>query len=223
LLLENGANLEVNDNMPLRLAKDKLQSSEKSAKDKPSDPTTQNQLVAAREVVRLLEEALAQNRQRQPEASLRVSRTEVRILDPTANSETTQAAFTVHGLAVGFRQVEKIEVGGTAATLRKRDDGGVEFVAERIPLAMGSNTVQGVVTAGNGVRQSFQLEITRKPLPLTLKEVEQALHDGISPARVSTLVAKFGVDFALTEDTEKSLRAVGADSDLLLAIAKSKK
>ena len=37
------------------------------------------------------------------------------------------------------------------------------------------------------------------------------------------LIKQYGVDFALTNDLEQNLRTVGADSDLLLAIAKSKK
>jgi hypothetical protein len=152
-----------------------------------------------------------------------VSRAEVRVLDPAPNSETVEAAIKVRGLAVGFREVQKVEVAGTAASLRKRDDGDVEFVAEAIPLTVGSNTVQGVVTASNGVRENFQLAVTRKPLPLTLREVQKALHDGISPARVSALVAKFGVDFSLNADTEKSLRAAGADNALLGVIANAKK
>jgi hypothetical protein len=152
-----------------------------------------------------------------------VSRAEVRILDPAANSETVEATLKVRGLAVGFAALEKVEIAGTAASLHKRDDGDVEFVAERIPLIMGSNTVQGVVTAGNGVRENFQLEVTRKPLPLTLKEVQKALHDGVSSARVSALVTKFGVDFTMNAETEKSLRAAGANNALLGVIANAKK
>jgi hypothetical protein len=152
-----------------------------------------------------------------------VSRAEVRILEPTANSETTGATLKVRGLAVGFHEVEKVEVAGTAASLHKRDDGEVEFVAENIPLTLGSNTVQGVVTASNGVRENFQVTLQRRALPLTLKEVQKALHDGISPGRVSALVTRFGVDFSLNAETEQSLRAAGADNTLLGVLANAKK
>ena len=37
------------------------------------------------------------------------------------------------------------------------------------------------------------------------------------------LVKEYGVDFVLTNEAEQNLRTVGADSDLLLAIAKAKK
>jgi hypothetical protein len=37
------------------------------------------------------------------------------------------------------------------------------------------------------------------------------------------MVEQYGVDFALTEEAEKRLRDAGADSNLLLAIARAKK
>jgi hypothetical protein len=61
------------------------------------------------------------------------------------------------------------------------------------------------------------------PKPLALPEIEEALTNGVSPKRVSTLVKQFGVDFPLTEEVERRLRAAGADSDLLLAIHLNKK
>ena len=59
--------------------------------------------------------------------------------------------------------------------------------------------------------------------PLGLAEIEDALKNGLPNARVTTLVKEFGVDFAVTDEVEKRLRAAGADSDLLLAIMKAKK
>ena len=61
------------------------------------------------------------------------------------------------------------------------------------------------------------------PKPLELGEVEEALKNGISPKRVAEMVKQFGVDFALTDEAEQRLRSSGADSDLLLAISRSKK
>ena len=61
------------------------------------------------------------------------------------------------------------------------------------------------------------------PKPLSADEVEEALRNGISNKRVMGFVHQFGVDFALTEELEQRLRAVGADAELLLAIAKGRK
>jgi hypothetical protein len=152
-----------------------------------------------------------------------VSRAEVRILDPAPNSETLETTIKVRGLAVGFHEVEKVEVAGTAASLRNRGNGEVEFVVEGVPLTVGSNTIQGVVTASNSVRENFQVTLQRRAPPLTLKEIQKALQDGISPARMSALVAKYGVDFTLNAETEKSLRAAGADNALLGVIANAKR
>jgi hypothetical protein len=61
------------------------------------------------------------------------------------------------------------------------------------------------------------------PEPLTEDEIEQGLTAGITPARMADKVKELGVSFNLNDDIEKKLRAAGADSDLLLAIAKNKR
>ena len=61
------------------------------------------------------------------------------------------------------------------------------------------------------------------PKPLELNEVEEALKNGISPKRLAEMVKQFGVDFVLTDELEQRLRSLGADSDLLLAITKTRK
>ena len=61
------------------------------------------------------------------------------------------------------------------------------------------------------------------PKPLTLPEIEEALANGVRSARLTVLVKQYGVDFALTAELQQGLRAKGADSDLLLAIATNKK
>ncbi|HEV2021214.1 MAG TPA: hypothetical protein VGQ94_01660, partial [Terriglobales bacterium] len=60
------------------------------------------------------------------------------------------------------------------------------------------------------------------PPPLTLAEVENALAN-LPRKRVVEMVGEYGVDFELSNQAEKRLRDAGADSDLLLAIAKAKK
>ncbi len=61
------------------------------------------------------------------------------------------------------------------------------------------------------------------PKPLGEPEIEEALKNGVPKTRIMGLIKQYGVDFALTNELEQNLRTVGADSDLLLAIAKSKK
>lgn len=61
------------------------------------------------------------------------------------------------------------------------------------------------------------------PIPLELKEVEDALKNGVPRSRIMGFVRQYGVDFTLTDEVEQRLRNLGADSDLLLAITKSKK
>ena len=61
------------------------------------------------------------------------------------------------------------------------------------------------------------------PLPFTARDVVDMLQGAVSPRRVGTLVQQRGVDFALTDDIEKQIRAAGGDDALLLAIAKAKR
>lgn len=58
---------------------------------------------------------------------------------------------------------------------------------------------------------------------LSLEAVLKLLDAGVTPARLETLVKERGVSFALTEETEKKLRAAGANSELLFDIAKAKR
>ena len=159
--------------------------------------------------------------------TLKVSRPEVRVLEPAVGGETSDAEVRVRGVASGFSEVENVEVGGVRATLRRRGDGSVEFEAEKVPLALGPNTLQGFVASAGGQREPFKVEVKRLPPPgppaLSEKEVTDALTSGMTPARVTALVKQYGVDFELTDEAEKRLRAAGADDTLLLAIAKSKK
>jgi hypothetical protein len=158
--------------------------------------------------------------------TFKVTRPEVRVLEPGTGSETTDAAVKVRGLAVGFADVDKVDVAGRSASLRRREDGSVEFEAASVPLAIGPNALQGYVLTRSGVRQNFRLDLKRLPPPgppaLTLAEVENALAN-LPKKRVAEMVDQYGVDFELTDETEKRLRDAGADTSLLLAIAKAKK
>ncbi|MGH9493260.1 MAG: hypothetical protein ACRD2K_07140, partial [Terriglobales bacterium] len=159
--------------------------------------------------------------------TFKVSRPEVRVLEPGVGSEVADAAVRVRGLAVGFRDVDRVEVAGQLATLRRREDGSVEFEAANVPLTVGSNNLQGYVVTSTGQRQKFSLALTRKPPPgppaLTLEEVETALRNELPKARIAALANQYGVDFEVTDDVDKRLRSVGADSSLLLELVKAYK
>ncbi len=156
-----------------------------------------------------------------------LNRPDIRVLDPAPNTETDKETISVRGLAVGFRAIDRIEVAGKPATFHSNPAGEVEFQADGVPLTVGGNALQGFVTGHDGARLPFKLEVKRNPPPgpppLTLNEVVEALQKGVPSPRVTSLVSQFGVSFALTDDAEKQLRAAGADTNLLLVIAKSRK
>jgi len=156
-----------------------------------------------------------------------VSRQGVRILEPTYFPyETGEASVRVRGVAGGFANVQRVEIAGTPAVLTRRDGGDIEFQADT-PLNVGDNNLQGYVVSSSGAREPFSLAVKRLPpagpQPLKEKEIEKALEDGLPSTRIMSLVNKYGVDFALTDEVEQRLRRAGADSNLLLAIAKAKK
>lgn len=156
-----------------------------------------------------------------------LNRPDVRLLDPGPNFETDKEAMHVRGIAAGFRTIDRIEIAGKPATFHTNPAGEVEFEADAVPLTLGPNTIQGFVIPHDGSRLPFKVEVQRKPPPgpppLALSEVLEALQKGVPAPRVSSLVSQFGVSFPLTDDAEKQLRGAGADANLLLVIAKSKK
>lgn len=78
------------------------------------------------------------------------------------------------------------------------------------------------LTAGETAKLETNLA-AEGPKPLGEPEIEEALKNGVPKTRIMGLIKEYGVDFTLTNEFEQSLRTVGADSDLLLAIAKSRK
>jgi len=158
--------------------------------------------------------------------TFKVTRPEVRVLEPATGAEVKEETVKVRGLAVGFQDVDRVDVAGQATTLRRREDGSVEFEAASVPLVIGPNALQGYVLTRSGVRHNFRLDLKRLPPPgppaLTLAEVENALAN-LPKKRVAEMVEQYGVDFDLTDEAEKRLRDAGADTNLLLAIAKAKK
>lgn len=79
------------------------------------------------------------------------------------------------------------------------------------------------VLAGGETRNLEARLLQAGPKPLSIEEVEEALRNGISTQRVQGFVKQFGVDFTLSDEVERRLRADGADSDLLLTITKARK
>ncbi|HEY6252978.1 MAG TPA: hypothetical protein VI685_23720, partial [Candidatus Angelobacter sp.] len=98
------------------------------------------------------------------------------------------------------------------------------------PPAVGSVVeVEGVMTGYTP--QPFMFTMGRaelavaKPAPhmqLSAADIEKLLQGGVTPKRATELVKQRGVDFALDDSTEASLRKAGATDELLLAIAKGK-
>jgi len=152
---------------------------------------------------------------------------DVRLLDPGPNAETDKEIIKVRGVAAGFRAIDRVEIAGKPATFRTDSAGEVEFEADAVPVAVGPNTIQGFIVRHDGSRLPFNVQVMRKapagPAPLALSEVLEALQKGVPSPRVASLVSQFGVSFALNDDAEKQLRSAGADTDLLLTIAKAKK
>lgn len=67
-----------------------------------------------------------------------------------------------------------------------------------------------------------------KPQPrierrLALDEIEDLLTGGVSPKRTNALVQQYGVNFELTERIRARLLKLGADEELLVAIAKNRR
>jgi len=61
------------------------------------------------------------------------------------------------------------------------------------------------------------------PPPLTIDDLEKMLRASVAPKRAAVLVQERGVDFVLDDEKERRLRAAGADTELLLSVAKAKR
>lgn len=83
------------------------------------------------------------------------------------SAPVTDATVEVQGLAAGYRTVEKIELAGVPADVSV-GEAGVEFKVS-VPLELGVNALEGVITEANGVQESFQVSVERvappKPAP----------------------------------------------------------
>jgi hypothetical protein len=107
----------------------------------------------------------------------------------------------------GLLVVENLQPGSVKVRLSQK--GFVDFT-QNVTLNGGENKLETNLAAEG-------------PKPLGEPEIEEALKNGVPKTRIMGLVKEYGVDFVLTNEAEQNLRTVGADSDLLLAIAKAKK
>ena len=120
--------------------------------------------------------------------------------------------------------VDDVYKGTTSEQGRLRLD-GVAPGSHRLRLASTGYqewTQKTEVTAG----QTLPLKVTLEssgPKPLQEPEIEDGLTKGLPNARLVKLVKEFGVAFTLTPQIEQRLRRMGANNDLLLAIATHKK
>ena len=80
------------------------------------------------------------------------------------------------------------------------------------------------LTLAAGQKQGVTARLeTVGPPPFAAGDIADMLKGKVSPLRIASLVRDRGVDFDLNPDLEKRLRTLGANQDLLLAIATSKK
>jgi hypothetical protein len=108
----------------------------------------------------------------------------------------------------GVLVVENLQPGSSKVRLSQK--GFVDF------------TQNVTLTAGETAKLETNLA-AEGPKPLGEPEIEEALKNGVPKTRIMGLIKQYGVDFVLSNEFEQNLRTVGADSDLLLAIAKAKK
>ncbi len=96
----------------------------------------------------------------QTRMSFKLSRPQVRWLSP-ANGvlETSSSAILARGVALGFRDVRKVELAGTELTTENAD-GGVRFQTV-LTLNPGHNVFEGFVTSTSGFRMPIKLEVSR--------------------------------------------------------------
>ena len=78
------------------------------------------------------------------------------------------------------------------------------------------------VVAGQPLAVTAKLQPLGPP-PFTADDIVKMLQGKVSNKRIAALVDERGVDFAITADLEKRLKALGADDALLLAIATKKR
>jgi hypothetical protein len=146
-------------------------------------------------------------------------RPEVR-LEPARGTKTTDANIDVKGVASGMRNLQTVGVNGKLVPIHQRPDGSFDFGVQKVPLALGPNTITVFTVQSGGQRNTFDTVVMRVPPrpPLTLEIISGGLKNHVPSPILQQQVEDRGVDFELTPEVEKSLRRLGASDSLLNAI-----
>lgn len=161
----------------------------------------------------------------QTAVTFNVLKPEILVSDPQIGQSTADAAINVRGSVFGFKGIQGIKVANTNAVLTQRADGGINFEA-KVPLEMGPNVVPGIITLADGQDVTFFTEARRSPPgppPMTLPSILQGLRLHVDQKLIISAIDQKGVDFALTEESERLLRAEGAKDSLLQAIEQARR
>jgi hypothetical protein len=134
--------------------------------------------------------------------------------------ETRSATYKLDGRLLGYGRVSSVEVDGHPARLQGNPDGTTEFLVD-LPLQVGENAVTGVLTTAQGVRENFPVTIQRFRR-LSLQDIKTGLHT-LATRRLLDLISERGVDFPLDGAAQRELRAAGAGSEVLRAIAEAER
>jgi len=149
--------------------------------------------------------------------------------------QVTGSTLRVRGTASHPGGIASIFVNGQRAPVRTLSPQTIEFDAGDLPVGFGSTAFAVRATAVDQSELQVTLKVNRPqprppepkptagPPPLTLEEMEMALRNHLPKGRIIALVNEYGVDFDLTDEAEQRLRRVGANSEVLMAIAKAKK
>jgi len=93
----------------------------------------------------------------------------------------------------------------------------------RLSLRGFKDSIQNVtVSAGDTGKVDADL-VASGPKPLTESELQNLVANGVPKGRILALVAKYGVDFQLTSEIERTLRYYGADEVILADIGKNRR
>ncbi len=146
-------------------------------------------------------------------AAVKTTANAERLAALTIHSDPGDAQVSINGQARGLTDSE----GQQVLQLRA----GQHRVRVSLP---GYQDFEQAVTLQPGQKQQITAKLEPQgPPPFSSQDVVEMLQGKMSPKRIATLVQERGADFSVDAETEKRLRALGANSDLLLAIATNRK
>lgn len=158
-------------------------------------------------------------------------------IDQPKGNEVKQEKIKVHGYAfdpsgIGIRSVEVMDQ--IATMLPMRGGHGVEFWVDEVPLKVGDNLIEIVVTNVSDLQGKTTIRVRRVEAesekvqpekgPLSVEAVVALLDGGVTRERIKTIVQERGVAFDAADEAVKArLREVGADRALLDVMKAAKK